>query len=122
VGSRLSPNTGMATRCADSSRREDGQAWRMLGRPWSAINRAFHTFAKGIAETRRLRRAYDELFAMSDPELHDIGINRTDIPAVLWGSYCGTPLTRPISLGAAGRKGSPSPGRKDQPRDQKGDT
>jgi uncharacterized protein YjiS (DUF1127 family) len=119
MGGGLSPNAGMATRCADSSRRADGQASQMLGRPWSAINRAFNTFAKGIAETRRLRRAYDELAAMSDPELHDIGINRTDIPAVLWGSYCGTP-PRTISLGAAGRKGSPSPGRKDQPGDQKG--
>ncbi len=34
-----------------------------------------------------MARAHDELAAMSDPELQDIGINRADIPAVACGGY-----------------------------------
>ncbi len=59
----------------------------MFGPPWNAIKRAFNAFVQGIAEARRLRRAYDELAGMSDPELRDIGISRADIPAVVTGTY-----------------------------------
>jgi uncharacterized protein YjiS (DUF1127 family) len=53
---------------------------------WDAISRAFKAFAEGVAEARRLSRAYEELAAMSDPELHDMGINRVDIPAIVAGT------------------------------------
>jgi uncharacterized protein YjiS (DUF1127 family) len=49
----------------------------------SAISRKL----KALAEARRMARAYDELAAMSDPELHDIGISRADIPVVVSGTY-----------------------------------
>ena len=54
---------------------------------WSAIRRTGKAFGEGVAEARRTARAYDELAAMSDPELHDIGISRADIPAVVSGTY-----------------------------------
>jgi uncharacterized protein YjiS (DUF1127 family) len=42
---------------------------------------------KGVAEARRMVRAHNELAAMSDPELRDIGINRSDISAVVSGRH-----------------------------------
>jgi uncharacterized protein YjiS (DUF1127 family) len=47
--------------------------------------------AEGIAEARRVSRAYNELTALSDSELQDIGIMRTDIPAVVTGTYRNIP-------------------------------
>lgn len=52
----------------------------------NAIGRWVKAFVEGVIEARRLSRTYDELAAMSDRELHDIGINRTDIPAAVMGS------------------------------------
>ena len=49
--------------------------------------RMLKTLAKGIAEARRMVRARSELAVMSDPELRDIGINRSDISAVVSGRY-----------------------------------
>ena len=59
----------------------------IFDRTWSAIRRTGKAFGEGVAEARRTARAYDELAAMSDPELHDIGISRADIPAVVSGTY-----------------------------------
>ena len=71
---------------------------------WSAISRAKKAFGEGTAEARRMARAYDELTTMSDPELHDIGISRADIPAVLSGTYRRTrhPMYDPTSSGQPG--------------------
>jgi uncharacterized protein YjiS (DUF1127 family) len=44
-------------------------------------------FADRVANARRMRRELLELSAMSDIELHDIGIGREDILAVISGSY-----------------------------------
>jgi uncharacterized protein YjiS (DUF1127 family) len=49
--------------------------------------RTLKALAKGVAEARRMVRAHNELAAMSDPELRDIGINRSDISAVVSGRY-----------------------------------
>ncbi|HET8722353.1 MAG TPA: DUF1127 domain-containing protein [Nitrospira sp.] len=43
--------------------------------------------AHGITGRRQLRRDYLELSAMSDPELQDMGINRSDIFNVVEGTY-----------------------------------
>ena len=59
----------------------------IFDRAWSAISRTGKAFGERVAEARRMARAYDELAAMSDPELHDIGISRADIPAVVSGTY-----------------------------------
>jgi uncharacterized protein YjiS (DUF1127 family) len=42
--------------------------------------------AAGMAERRRLRRAYAELCALDDRSLADIGISRSEIPYVLANS------------------------------------
>ncbi len=71
---------------------------------WSAIRRTGKAFSDRIAQARRRARAYDQLAAMSDPELHDIGISRADIPAVVWGTYRSTrdPIYDPTSSGPRG--------------------
>ena len=50
-------------------------------------------------------RAYNELAAMSDPELHDIGIRRSDIMAVAFGTCDGTafPISDHTARGCRGR-------------------
>jgi uncharacterized protein YjiS (DUF1127 family) len=88
----------------------------ILRHAWRAISRTPKTFAEGVAEAaRRMARAYDELAAMSDPELRDSSINRSDIPAVVSGTYRRTPpppISDPTSRGR--RERSPSPERRDQ--------
>lgn len=55
----------------------------------SAALEALRVFADRIAKGRRLYRDYLHLSAMSDPELQDIGISRSDISAVVAGTYRG---------------------------------
>jgi hypothetical protein len=74
-------------------------------------------FAERVAEARRIARACEELATMSEPELNDIGINRADIPALVFGTYR-TPHPLLIPPQAAGKKRSPSLDRNDQPGDQ----
>ena len=45
------------------------------------------TFLDGITHGRQLNRDYIHLSAMSDPELQDMGISRSDIFAVVAGKY-----------------------------------
>jgi uncharacterized protein YjiS (DUF1127 family) len=59
----------------------------MLPHLWQAISNTFKAFTEGAAAARRASRTYDQLASMSDPELHDIGIHRSDIPAVVSGTY-----------------------------------
>jgi uncharacterized protein (DUF2249 family)/uncharacterized protein YjiS (DUF1127 family) len=54
---------------------------------WGAISCRLNAFVEGVAEARRMARAYDELAKMSEPELRDIGISRGDIPAVFSRTY-----------------------------------
>jgi uncharacterized protein YjiS (DUF1127 family) len=53
----------------------------------SVMLRALKKFADGIVHGRQLHRDYVHLSAMSDPELQDIGITRSDIFAVVAGTY-----------------------------------
>ena len=48
----------------------------------------------GIAEARKMHRDYETLSAMSNLELEDMGISRSDIHAVVTGTYCGARPTR----------------------------
>jgi uncharacterized protein YjiS (DUF1127 family) len=57
---------------------------------WRAIGCALNAFVKTVVEARRAARAYNELAAMTDPELHDIGINRSDIAAAAFGAHAPT--------------------------------
>jgi uncharacterized protein YjiS (DUF1127 family) len=41
---------------------------------------------EAFAEWRRRDRAYGELMALGDRELADIGVNRSEIPALVYGS------------------------------------
>lgn len=84
----------------------------------STIRRTLKAYAEGIAEARRLARLYDELAAMTDTELHDIGISRADIPALISSTYRGRPLAVPASAVTGRRQRSPSSDRRDQPCDQ----
>jgi uncharacterized protein (DUF2249 family)/uncharacterized protein YjiS (DUF1127 family) len=51
------------------------------------LGRRLKLASDGIAEVRRMRRSYEELAAMSNLELQDIGISRGDIPAVVAGTF-----------------------------------
>jgi uncharacterized protein YjiS (DUF1127 family) len=75
---------------------------------WSPIDRTLKVLAEGVAELRRVARLYDELAAMTDPELHDIGINRADIPAVISGAYRRLPPPIPVLISSSRRDRSPS--------------
>jgi uncharacterized protein (DUF2249 family)/uncharacterized protein YjiS (DUF1127 family) len=59
----------------------------ILRRASNAIARTLNAIAEGGSEANRRRRQYDELAAMSDIELQDIGMTRSDIGAVLTGTY-----------------------------------
>jgi len=55
-----------------------------------------------IANWRQKRRAYDELTALDDRSLADIGLHRSQIPAVVEGLHAATRrATRPAELPAA---------------------
>ena len=54
-----------------------------------AIGRALNVFVDGTSKAHKMHRDYETLSAMSNLELEDIGINRSDIHAVVTGTYCG---------------------------------
>ena len=53
----------------------------------NTVLEALQAFANRMAYARQLYRDYLHLSAMSEPELQDIGISRSDISAVLAGTY-----------------------------------
>lgn len=55
-----------------------------------AIGHTLMAVTDGIAKARKMHRDYETLSAMSNLELEDIGISRSDIHAVVTGTYCGT--------------------------------
>lgn len=83
-----------------------------------AIGRWLSTFAEGIAEGRCLSRLYDELSGMSNGQLSDFGLNRTDIPAVVTGTYRKSQHSDSDSTLSSRRERSPSPGAASQSCDQ----
>ena len=66
---------------------------RITGVVGRYIANSFRTFAASISEARKMQRAYAELTALSDKELRDIGMTRSDIPAAIAGT-----LRRPVEL------------------------
>ena len=58
------------------------------------IGHTLMAVANGIAKARKMHRDYETLSAMSNLELEDIGISRSDIHAVVTGTYCGARPTR----------------------------
>lgn len=55
----------------------------------AVIHRTLRAVGERVAEARHARQIFDELNAMSDHELEDIGIVRADIPAFVAGTYRG---------------------------------
>lgn len=53
----------------------------------ASAGRALRRLGHRMAECRRNRRGYQELAAMSDLELEDLGISRTDIDIIFAGRY-----------------------------------
>ncbi len=87
-------------------------------RIWRAIRRTLHVLNESLAEALRMARAYDELTAMSDPELRDMGIGRADIPAVVSGTYHTDARIIPHPASSGRRERSPSSDRRGQQCDQ----
>jgi uncharacterized protein YjiS (DUF1127 family) len=52
----------------------------------NAIAHKLHVIGESVIAVSRMRREYDELSSLTDSELQDMGICRTDIPAVVSGS------------------------------------
>ncbi len=52
----------------------------------------FRKLAGTFAEARRMHRTYAELSGMSDRELRDMGITRSDIPAIVAGTFTREPI------------------------------
>lgn len=69
---------------------ETARLARAFGR---SIVSGFRTLAASIAEARQMQRVYGELTGLSDKELRDIGLSRSDIPAAVAGT-----LRRPVEL------------------------
>ena len=59
----------------------------------SLIN-LFVTARNAFGEWRRRQRAYHELMALDDRSLADIGIHRSQIPAIIEGADVTAPLSR----------------------------
>ena len=59
----------------------------LMNRARHAICRSVKALAEGIAESRRMARRYRELAALSERELAEVGMSRSDIPAVVSGTY-----------------------------------
>ena len=60
---------------------DDARSFELTGaRYWRAIQWAIERVTRLIEEQRALRRAARELASMSDRDLRDIGLVRTDIP------------------------------------------
>lgn len=55
---------------------------------------------KAISDWRRRERAYGELMSLDDRSLSDIGIHRSQIPAIVEGFYEGGDVAEPVA-GAA---------------------
>jgi uncharacterized protein YjiS (DUF1127 family) len=66
----------------------------------SLIN-LFVAARNAFGEWRRRQRAFDELMALDDRSLSDIGLHRSQIPALIEGMYRGAELV-PVNTGAIG--------------------
>lgn len=73
------------------SRKQENR--RIHERVLTAIGRSLKAVGERVAEARRAQQVFDELNAMTDHELEDIGIMRSDIAAVVAGTYRGMRLS-----------------------------
>ena len=55
----------------------------------NTIGHMLKTFVDGVVMARKMQRDYETLSGMSNHELEDIGISRSDIDAVVTGTYSG---------------------------------
>lgn len=53
----------------------------------TSVGRALKAFGSKVIEARQTQEAFEQLNAMTDHELEDVGITRADIPAVIAGTY-----------------------------------
>ena len=70
----------------------------------SLIN-VFVATRNALGEWRRRQRAYNELMALDDRSLADIGVHRSQIPAIIEGMHRGV---RPVPASAPARSTSPA--------------
>jgi len=68
---------------------------RVSGTVARSVANAVRNFFDAIAEARRMQITYSELSVLSDRELRDIGLNRSEIGAAAAGT-----LRRPVELTA----------------------
>lgn len=64
-------------------RQDRHQHARVFDRTLKWLARTLTATGQSISAARRLHRSYEELRAMSDLELQDIGITRADIPTIV---------------------------------------
>ena len=57
---------------------------------------------KAISDWRRREKAYGELMSLDDRSLSDIGIHRSQIPAIVEGFHHGGDVAEPVSANAKG--------------------
>src|SRR5690348_2931941 len=56
-------------------------------RIFASVGRALTALNSRVTEARRAQRTFEELNAMSDHDLEDIGISRANVPAIVAGVY-----------------------------------
>lgn len=61
--------------------------WHGIAGFLNAAARMFHVLRDGISDARRMHDDYLKLSAMTDPELEDMGIRRSDISSIVAGTY-----------------------------------
>jgi uncharacterized protein YjiS (DUF1127 family) len=64
----------------------------------------FTSARKALSEWRRREQAYGELMALDDHELADIGIRRSEIPALVQGVHGSTRSTGKSKAGNANQR------------------
>jgi uncharacterized protein YjiS (DUF1127 family) len=62
-------------------------AQRSHGKFITAIRRALKTLADLFSQAHQMQRTFETISAMNDRELEDMGITRSDIPAVMARTY-----------------------------------
>ena len=76
----------------------------MVLRTFGVVARTVDAIIKGANDARQMHRSYEKLSVLSDAELRDLGMVRSDIRAVVTGTYFAAPDASAVrSIGRAGR-------------------